>query len=72
MDTGQRIESAADLCENLLDDVADDVFEMAGNDHTLENADPLALAEIKRRWKVYIDQLPEYAHFYNRLLNENK
>lgn len=72
MDTGQRIESAADLCENLLDDVADDVFEMAGNDHTLENTDPLELAEIKRRWKVYIDQLPEYAHFCNRLLNENK
>ena len=30
---------------------------------TIEDADPLELAEIKRRWKTYIDQLPEYAYF---------
>lgn len=72
VDTGRWIESAADLCEILLDDVADDVFEMTGNDHSLENADPLELAEIKRRWKAYIDQLPEYAYLCENLLNENK
>ena len=72
VDTGRWIESAADLCEILLDDVADDVFEMTGNDHSLEDADPLELAEIKRRWKVYIDQLPEYAYHCENLLNRNK
>ena len=35
---------------------------MTGNDHDFEDADPLELAEIKRRWKPYIDQLPEYAY----------
>ena len=72
VDTGQRIKSASDLCENLLDDVADDVFEMTGNDHTLESADPLELAEIKRRWKIYIDQLPEYAYLCGKLIGGRK
>ena len=34
----------------------------------LEDADPLELAEIKRRWKPYIDQLPEYAYLCDELL----
>ena len=48
VDTGIRIESAADLCGRCLDDVATDVLYMTGNDHALEAADPLELAEIKR------------------------
>lgn len=72
VDTGHRIESATDLCELLLNDVADDVLEMTGNDHALENADPLETAEIKRRWKVYIDQLPEYAYLCEELMNGDK
>ena len=61
VDTGIRIESAADLCGRCLDDVATDVLYMTGNDHALEAADPLELAEIKRRWEPYINQLPDYA-----------
>ena len=72
VDTGRRIESASDLCELLLNDVADDVLEMTGNDHAPENADPLEVAEIKRRWKVYIDQLPEYAYLCDELLSRSK
>ena len=36
VDTGIRIESAADLCRKCLDDVAMDVLYMTGNDHELE------------------------------------
>ena len=61
VDTGIRIESAADLCFKCLDDVAMDVLYMTGNDHALEVADPLELAEIKRRWGPYINQLPDYS-----------
>ena len=61
IDTGNWIESAAGLCYECLNDIALDVFGMTGNDHDFEDADPLELAEIKRRWKPYIDQLPEYA-----------
>ena len=43
VDTGIRIESAADLCGRCLDDVATDVLYMTGNDHALEAADPLEL-----------------------------
>ena len=69
VDTGIRIESAADLCCKCLDDVAMDVLYMTGNDHALEAADPLELAEIKRRWESYINQLPDYAYLCKDLLN---
>ena len=52
--------------------VALDVFGMTGNDHDFEDADPLELAEIKRRWKPYIGQLPEYAYFCDELLSRSK
>ena len=67
--TGIRIESAADLCYRCLDDVAMDVLYMTGNDHALEEADSLELAEIKRRWEPYINQLPDYAYLCKDLLN---
>ena len=35
----------------------------------LEAADPLELAEIKRRWESYINQLPDYAYLCKDLLN---
>ena len=69
VDTGIRIESAADLRSRCLDDVATDVLYMTGNDHALEAADPLELAEIKRRWEPYINQLPDYAYLCKDLLN---
>ena len=65
---GWRIKSAADLCEKLLNDVAEDVLEVTDAEDTLDKADPLELAEVKRRWKVYIDQLPEYAYLCQKLL----
>ena len=49
-----------------------DVLYMTGNDHALEAADPLELAEIKRRWEPYIDQLPEYACLCDELLSGRK
>ena len=72
VDTSTRIESAADLCGECLNDVALDVLDMTGNDHNTEDADPLELAEIKRRWKPYIDQLPEYAYLCDELLSGRK
>ena len=72
IDTGNWIESAAGLCNECLNDIALDVFGMTGNDHDFEDADPLELAEIKRRWKPYIDQLPEYAYLCDELLSRRK
>ena len=46
----------------------DGCLQMTGNDHTEQTADPLELAEIKRRWKPYIDRLPEYAYLCEKLL----
>lgn len=72
VDTGMWVESAAHLCHDLLDDIAGDVLEMTQNDHSLEDADQLELQEIKRRWKPYIDQLPEYGYLCEELLNTGK
>ena len=69
VDTGIRIETAADLCYRCLDDVATDVLYKTGNDHALEAADPLELAEIKRPWEPYISLLPDYAYLCKDLLN---
>ena len=70
--SGNWIESATGLCYECLNDIALDVFGMTGNDHDFEDADPLELAEIKRRWKPYIDQLPEYAYICDELLSGRK
>lgn len=70
VDTATRIDSAEDLCKEYLDNIATDVLFMTGNDHALKEADPLELAEIKKRWKMYIDQLPEYAYLCDELQNE--
>lgn len=72
VDTVSRIDSAADLCRECLDEIAIDVLFMTGNDHALEDADPLELAEINRRWRPYIKQLPEYAYLCDELLNGRK
>ena len=70
--SGNWIESAAGLCYECLNDIALDVFGMTGNDHDFEDDDPLELAEIKRRWKPYIGQLPEYAYLCDELLSRSK
>ena len=46
------------ICGRCLDDVAMDVLYMTGNDHALEAANPLELAEIKRCfWHLFLDFL---------------
>ena len=40
------------------------------NDHGLENADPLERAEIRRRWKPFMDQLPQFAYLCEEILPE--
>ena len=72
VDTATRIDSAEHLCREFLENVVTDVLFMTGNDHPLENADLLELAEIKKRWEPYIDQLPQYAYLCDRILNEKE
>ena len=69
VDTGIRIESAADLSASVWMKLLWMFCYMTGNDHALEKADPLELAEIKRRWEPYINQLPDYAYLCKDLLN---
>lgn len=69
VDTAMRIDSAENLCRELLTSIATDVLLMTKNEHGLDEADPLELAEIKKRWKPYIGQLPEYAYLCDELQN---
>ena len=66
------VDTADQLAEVLFSEVSMDVLQMTGNDHTEQTVDPLELAEIKRRWNPYIDQLPEYAYICDELLSGRK
>ena len=70
VDTGRRIESAEDLCRECLESIGMDVLYITDNDHGLENADPLERAEIRRRWKPFMDQLPQFAYLCEEILPE--
>ena len=69
VDTGIRIESAADLCGRCLDDVATDVLYMTGNDHALEAADPLGRGKTSGAGGPHTNQPPDYAYLCKDLLN---
>ena len=56
------IENAEQLCAKLLEEVADDVLQMTGNEHSMQEADPLERAEIEKRLAVYAEKLPEYGY----------
>ena len=68
VDTGRRIESAEDLCRECLESIGMDTLYLTDNDHGLENADPLERAEIRRRWKPFMDQLPQFAYLCGEIL----
>lgn len=72
VDTGRRIESAIDLCRTCLYDIAMGVVCMKESDHMPESADEMEQQEIKRRWKQYIDLLPEYAYLCDEVLENEK
>lgn len=62
------IENAEQLCAKLLEEVADDVLQMTGNEHSMQEADPLERAEIEKRLAVYAEKLPEYGYLVKRVL----
>ena len=64
------IENAEQLCAKLLEEVADDVLQMTGNEHSMQEADPLERAEIEKRLAVYAEKLPEYGYLVKRVLEE--
>ena len=68
VDTGRRIESAEDLCRECLESIGTDVLYFTDNDHGLGNADTLERAEIRRRWKPFVDQLPQFSYLCKEIL----
>ena len=62
------IESAEDLCRECLESIGMDTLYLTDNDHGLENADPLERAEIRRRWKPFMEQLPQFAYLCGEIL----
>ena len=62
------VDTAEQLASVLFSEVSTDVLQMTENEHSEQTADPLELAEIKRRWHPYIDQLSEYAYLCDELL----
>lgn len=56
----QIIASADELCAELFNEVATDVFQEAKREHFYPDADDDEIAVIRRRWQPYLDLLPEY------------
>ena len=56
----QIITSVDELCAELFNEVATDVFQEAKREHFYPDADDDEIAEIRRRWQPYLDLLPEY------------
>ena len=63
----ELISDAGKLCNSLFNEICLDVLGMTKNEHRIENADPLERAEIERRCRPYLDQLPEYGYAYQEL-----
>ena len=57
-----RVTSAEALADRLFSEIATDVLLMTQNEHSMADADPLELAEIERRCRPYVEQLPEFQH----------
>lgn len=72
VDTVVLIDTAAQLADVLFGEVSTDVLVLTGNEHTERNADPLELAEIKRRWQLFLERLPEYQMICEKILVGNK
>ena len=66
------VDTADQLAEVLFSEVSMDVLQMTGNDHTEQTADPLELAEIKRRWNPFLERLPEYQTVCEKILAGEK
>ncbi len=66
------IYTAEQLARILFSEVSMDVLQMTGNDHTEQTADPLELAEIKRRWQPFLERLPEYQTVCEKILAGEK
>jgi len=56
------IESAEELCEELLHEISNDVMENTGHEFTFAEAPPDIRLEIESRFGVYLDQLPQYRY----------
>jgi hypothetical protein len=56
------IESAEELCEELLHEISNDVMENTSHEFTLAEAPLDIRLEIESRFGVYLDQLPQYRY----------
>lgn len=62
------IESGADICKAIFDEISLDVYELTKNEDGSRNSNPLEKAEILRRIEPFIKQLPEYRHLVYEML----
>jgi len=66
------IESAEDLCEELLYEISNDVMENTSHEFTLAEAPLDIRLEIESRFSVYLDQLPQYRHLANDMFKAKR
>ncbi len=63
------METGEELFEKLFSEISLDVFELTGNEDGLPGANPLEIAELKRRLEPFLIKLPEYRPLAEQLLS---
>ena len=63
------METGEELFEMLFSEISLDVFELTGNEDGLSCANPLEIAELKRRLEPFLLKLPEYRPLAEQLLS---
>ena len=65
------METGEELFEKLFSEISLDVFELTGNEDGLPSANPLEIAELKRRLEPFLLKLPEYRPLAEQLMSSN-
>ena len=63
------METGEELFEKLFSEISLDVFELTGNEDGLSCANPLEIAELKRRLEPFLLKLPEYRPLAEQLIS---
>ena len=70
IDSVTLIDTAENLCREMLAYIMIDVISMTKLEHTFKELNAMEQAEILRRWQPYFEKLPEYEYLREVLTSE--
>ncbi len=71
VESAEAIQTAEQLCDQMLHDVAMDALIQSGSEHTIDLANANEIKRIKKAWDPYIKTLPDYAYLCDIQLSKH-